>query len=74
MIIEINPNWGYIIPILVLMAINIYQAKKIDELTKEVSEIWHQIGLLALSITNKFVEIDGNSAKLREIVEVKKTK
>ena len=56
------------------MAINIYQAKKIDELTKEVSEIWHQIGLLALSITNKFVEIDGNSAKLREIVEVKKTK
>lgn len=74
MILEINPNWGYIIPILVLMGIVSYQAKKIKELTDEVSEVWHQIGLLALSITNKFIEIDANHTKLRELTETKKTK
>ena len=58
MIIEISPNWGYIIPILVMMAIIAYQHLQITRLMSEASEIWNQIGLLAVSVSNKFTEFD----------------
>ena len=71
MIIEISPNWGYIIPILVLMGITTYQHLQINKLMAEASEIWNQIGLLAVSVSNKFTEIDTKASELKEKVEGK---
>lgn len=68
MIIEINPNWGYIIPILVMIAIIAYQHLQINKLMAEASEIWNQIGLLAVSVSNKFTEFDTKIEELKERV------
>lgn len=71
MIIEISPNWGYIIPILVMIAIIAYQHLQINKLMAEASELWNQIGLLAVSVSNKFTEIDTKANELKEKVEGK---
>ena len=71
MIIELSPNWGYIIPILVMIAIIIYQQSQIVKLFAETSEIWNQIGLLAVSISNKFTELDTKIDAVKESVGVK---
>jgi len=71
MIIELSPNWGYIIPILVMMAIIAYQHLQINKLLAETSEIWNQIGLLAVSISNKLTEYDTKIEALKESVAVK---
>lgn len=71
MIIEINPNWGYIIPILVLMGITTYQHLQINKLAQEASEIWNQIGLLAVSVSNKFTEFDTKIEDIKDRVDSK---
>ena len=72
MIVEINPNWGYIVPILVLSATVAYQHIQINRLTEEAAELWNQIGLLAVSISNKFTEFDTKLEGVKEAVALKK--
>jgi len=71
MIIEISSNRGYIVPILVLMGITAYQHLQINKLMAEASELWNQIGLLAVSVSNKFTEIDTKATELKEKVDSK---
>lgn len=74
MIIELNPNWEYIVPILVLMAIVVYQHLQINKIVVEIAEVWNQIGLLAVSISNKFTELDTKLNNVKERVDSKDKK
>lgn len=57
MTINLTEEHLYVGIILVLMAIQMYQQRKISKLEKEASELWDQIGILTHSITMKFMDV-----------------
>lgn len=57
MTITLGENQVYLAVILVLMAIQVYQIKRIMELKKECDKIWEQLGTIVLSISTKMLEM-----------------
>jgi hypothetical protein len=49
MTITINPEYIYLITILILMLVQAIQWRKVYKLKKELEDVWAQIGILAMS-------------------------
>lgn len=57
MTINLTQEYLYVGIILILMAIQVYQQKRIAKLEKEVDDIWLQLGVLSQGVTNKLMDL-----------------
>lgn len=57
MTINLTQEHLYVGIILILMAIQVYQQKRIAKLEKEVDDIWLQLGVLSQGVTNKLMDL-----------------
>jgi|688.fasta_scaffold875010_3 hypothetical protein len=64
MTIQVTQEWLYVTIILVLIGIQIYQQAKIRRLFEEATDLWEQLSVLTMTISNKFTEFD---TKLKEL-------
>jgi hypothetical protein len=64
MTIQVTQEWLYVGIIVVLIGIQIYQQTKIKHLFGEATDLWEQLSVLTMTISNKFTEFD---TKLKEL-------
>lgn len=64
MTIQVTQEWLYVTIIVVLIGIQIYQQTKIKRLFQEATDLWDQMSVLTMTISNKFTEFD---TKLKEV-------
>lgn len=57
MTITLSEGILYLIAVLVLMVIQVYQLKRIADLQKECDLIWTQVGTIVMSISTKMMEM-----------------
>lgn len=57
MTINLTQEHLYVGIILILMAIQVYQQKRISKLEKEVDDIWLQLGVITQGITTKLMDL-----------------
>lgn len=57
MTINLTQEHLYVGIILILMAIQVYQQKRIAKLEKEIDDIWLQLGVLSQGVTNKLMDL-----------------
>jgi high-affinity nickel permease len=57
MTVNLTETTLYVVIILVLMGIQIYQLVQTRKLEKECRDLWDQLGTLTFSITNKMLEM-----------------
>ena len=57
MTINLTQEHLYVGIILILMAIQVYQQKRISKLEKEVDDIWLQLGVITQGITAKLMDL-----------------
>lgn len=57
MTINLTETTLYVVIIVVLMAIQIYQLVQTKKLEKECKDLWDQIGTLTFSVTTKMLEM-----------------
>ena len=60
MTVNLTETTLYVVIILVLMGIQIYQLVQTRKLEKECRDLWDQLGTLTFSITNKMLEMQKN--------------
>ena len=57
MTINLTETTLYVVIIVVLMALKIYQLVQTKKLEKECKDLWDQIGTLTFSVTTKMLEM-----------------
>jgi len=57
MTVNLSETTLYVVIILVLMGIQIYQLVQTKKLEKECKDLWDQLGTLTFSITNKMLDM-----------------
>ncbi len=57
MTVNLTETTLYVVIILVLMGIQIYQLVQTRKLEKECRDLWDQLGTLTFSITNKMLDM-----------------
>ena len=57
MIINITLEKLYLLVIVVLMVMQVYQFRLITKLKKDVESMWQQIGIITIAISTKFGEV-----------------
>jgi hypothetical protein len=57
MTVNLSETTLYIVIIIVLMGIQIYQLDQTRKLEKECKDLWDQLGTLTFSITSKMLDI-----------------
>jgi hypothetical protein len=60
MTVNLTETTLYVVIILILMGIQIYQLVQTRKLEKECRDLWDQLGTLTFSITNKMLEMQKN--------------
>lgn len=71
MTVQITEQWIYTGIIFLLIGIQIWQQSKIKRLYNEVTDIWEQMSMLTLSVSNKFTELDTRVKDLKDKVDTK---
>lgn len=69
MTIQITEQWFYVGIIFLLIGIQIWQQGKIKKLYLEVTDLWEQLSMLTLTVSNKFTELDTKVKSVKETVE-----
>lgn len=66
MTITLENEQVYLLVILILMAIQVYQLKRISDLRKECDRIWNQIGSFALGLSSKIQDMEKDIEKKQD--------
>ena len=57
MIINITLEKLYLLVIVILMVMQVYQFRLITKLKKDVESMWQQMGIITIAISTKFGEV-----------------
>lgn len=74
MTIQVTQEWLYVTIILVLIGIQIYQQAKIRRLFEEATDLWEQLSVLTMTISNKFTEFDTKVKELEKKADKNESK
>jgi len=74
MTIQVTQEWLYVAIILVLMGIQIYQQSKLKRLFQEATDLWEQMSVLTMTISNKFTEFDTKIKELEKRIDKNESK
>lgn len=66
MTFTVNQEHVYLASVLILMAIQVYQQRRIEKLKKDVDNIWTQIGNFALALATKIQDLEKELEKKKE--------
>lgn len=66
MTFTVNQEHIYLISVLILMAIQVYQQRRIEKLKKDIDSIWTQIGNFALALATKIQDLEKELEKKKE--------
>ena len=74
MTIQVTQEWLYVTIILVLIGIQIYQQTKLKRLFQEATDLWEQLSVLTMTISNKFTEFDMKVKELEKRADKNESK